>query len=182
MKQGEKLVLDKSNWTPVTFGDVVQEPKESVKNAAAAGIERVVGLEHIDSENVHLRRFAGIEESTTFTKKFSKGDVLFGRRRAYLKKAAQTEFEGICSGDITVMRAKDNLLPELLPFIVQNEKFFDYAIEHSAGGCRRESSLKTLPTMNFSFPRKNSRRNLLSFFGLWMRWLKNILEAKSCYI
>ncbi|MCI5167152.1 MAG: hypothetical protein D3903_13915 [Candidatus Electrothrix sp. GM3_4] len=94
MIQGKKLTFDKSDWMPVKFGDVVQEPKESVKNAAAAGIERVVGLEHIERENVHLRRFSGIEESTTFTKKFSKGDVLFGRRRAYLKKAAQAEFEG----------------------------------------------------------------------------------------
>ena len=53
-------------------------------------IEHVVGLEHLDTEDVHLRRSANLEGSTTFTKKFSKGDVLFGRRRAYLKKAAQT--------------------------------------------------------------------------------------------
>ena len=31
---------------------------------------------------------------------FHKGQILFGRRRAYLKKAAVAEFDGICSGDI----------------------------------------------------------------------------------
>lgn len=99
--------IDKSDWVKVKFGDVVYEPKESVKDPAAEGIEHVVGLEHIDSEDIHLRRSASIEESTTFTKKFSKGDVLFGRRRAYLKKAAKAYFDGICSGDITVMRANN---------------------------------------------------------------------------
>ncbi len=45
-----------------------------------------MGLEHIDSEDIHLRRSASIDDDTTFTKRFRKADVLFGRRRAYLKK------------------------------------------------------------------------------------------------
>lgn len=71
------LQIDKSKWISVKLGEVVFEPKESVKNIIAEGIEHVVGLEHIDSEDVHLRKSASIEESTTFTKKFSQGDVLF---------------------------------------------------------------------------------------------------------
>jgi len=130
-----KLKIDKRTWKPVKFGEIVSEPKEVCKNIVAEGIEHVVGLEHIDSGDLHLRKSANIEESTTFTKKFRNGDVLFGRRRAYLKKAAQAEFDGICSGDITVFRAKkDILIPQLLPFIVNNDKFFDYAVKHSAGG------------------------------------------------
>jgi type I restriction enzyme S subunit len=149
--------IDKSNWKMVKFGDVVFEPKESVKDALAEGIEHVVGLEHIDSEDIQLRRSANIEESTTFTKRFSKGDVLFGRRRAYLKKAAKTEFEGICSGDITVMRAKEQLLlPDLLPFIVNNDKFFDFAITHSAGGLSPRVKFKDLASYEFLLPEDKS--------------------------
>lgn len=98
----KNFFIDKTGWKKVKFGDVVFEPKEFIKDPVAEGIKHVVGLEHIDSEDMHLRRSASIEEETTFTKKFSIGDVLFGRRRAYLKKAARAEFEGICSGDITV--------------------------------------------------------------------------------
>jgi type I restriction enzyme, S subunit len=148
----EKLSINKNDWIKVSFGDVVLEPKESVKDPVAEGVEHVVGLEHIDSEDIHLRRYAGIEESTTFTKKFRKGDVLFGRRRAYLKKAAQADFEGICSGDITVMRAKENLMSELLPFIVNNEKFFDYAITHSAGGLSPRVKFKYLADYELLLP------------------------------
>jgi type I restriction enzyme S subunit len=98
----KKIEIDKSNWQPVTFGDVVFEPKESTKDPIGDNIEHVVGLEHITSEDIHLRNSASIEESTTFTKKFALDDVLFGRRRAYLKKAAQAKFNGICSGDIRI--------------------------------------------------------------------------------
>ncbi|MGK0488160.1 MAG: type I restriction enzyme S subunit [Candidatus Endobugula sp.] len=144
--------INKSDWKKVEFGDVVFEPKESVKNSVAEGIEHVVGLEHINSEDIHLRRSNSIEKSTTFTKKFCKGDLLFGRRRAYLKKAAKADFEGVCSGDITVMRANDGLLPELLPFIVNNDEFFDYAVTHSAGGLSPRVKFKDLAHYELVIP------------------------------
>lgn len=165
MTEKLELQLDKSTWTPVKFGDVVKEPKENCKDPLAEGIEHVVGLEHITSGDIHLRHSASIEESTTFTKKFTKGDVLFGRRRAYLKKAAQANFDGICSGDITVFRAKLNLLPELLPFIVNNEKFFDYAVKHSAGGLSPRVKFKDLANYEFLLPPKAEQARLAKL--LW---------------
>ncbi len=161
----ETLKIDRTNWTRVTFGDVVFEPKENAKDIYNEGIEHVVGLEHIDSENIHLTRSGILEETTTFSKKFRKGDVLFGRRRAYLKKAALAGFDGICSGDITVFRAKKNLLPELLPFIVNNEKFFDYAIKHSAGGLSPRVKFKDLANYEFLLPPKDQQAQLAEL--LW---------------
>lgn len=160
----KELKIDKSQWTPVKFGDVAFEPKETVKDPQAEGVEHVVGLEHIDSENIHLVRSENLDQSTTFTKKFAIGDVLFGRRRAYLKKAAQARFEGMCSGDITVLRAKDNILPELLPFIVQNEKFFDYAIKHSAGGLSPRVKFKDLADYEFLLPPQDQQTQLAKLF------------------
>ncbi|NMP15871.1 restriction endonuclease subunit S [Thalassotalea sp. Y01] len=166
MEAIKNFSIDKSDWKKVKFGDVVFEPKESVKDPVSEGIEHVVGLEHIDSEDMHLRRSASIEESTTFTKKFSKGDVLFGRRRAYLKKAAKAEFEGICSGDITVMRARDELLvPELLPFIVNNDNFFDFAVKHSAGGLSPRVKFKDLCSYEFKLPSKKSQIDLVALLS-----------------
>jgi type I restriction enzyme, S subunit len=170
----DKFNIDKSSWIPVKFGDVVKEPKESIKDPVAAGVEHVVGLEHIDPGSVHLKRSAGIEESTTFTKKFSIGDVLFGRRRAYLKKAAQASFDGICSGDITVFRAKADLMPELLPFIVQNDNFFDYAIEHSAGGLSPRVKFKDLANYEFLLPPKEQHAELAELL-----WAMDIVVEKN---
>jgi type I restriction enzyme S subunit len=51
-----------------------------------------------------------------------------------LKKAAVAPCDGICSGDITVIEAiSDKLLEELLPFVVQNDDFFCFAMGKSAG-------------------------------------------------
>ncbi len=125
--------VDKTSWTKVKLGDVVREVRETVKDPVAEGIERIVGLEHLEPESLHIRTWGTLTDSTTFTKVFRKGQVLFGRRRAYLKKAALATFDGICSGDITVLEAKKGLLPELLPFLIQNDKFFELAVKNSAG-------------------------------------------------
>jgi type I restriction enzyme S subunit len=160
-----ELKLDKSKWKPVTFGDVVAEVRTTTKDPVADGIQRVVGLEHIESESIHLRNWASIEGETTFTKVFRKGQVLFGRRRAYLKKAALADFDGICSGDITVMKAKSDLLPELLPFLVNNDKFFDYAVQHSAGGLSPRTKFKDLANYEFLLPPKDQQAKLAEL--LW---------------
>lgn len=168
--------IDKSDWMPVKFGDVVYEPKESVKDPVAAGIQHVVGLEHIDSEDIHLRRSASIEDGTTFKKKFDIGDVLFGRRRAYLKKAAKANFSGICSGDIIVMRAKENLLTDLLPFIINNDRFFDFAVKHSAGGLSPRVKFKSLAEYELLLPPKEIQVELAE---LLHRALKAITASEK---
>ncbi|SFN53698.1 restriction endonuclease subunit S [Salegentibacter flavus] len=172
-----ELKLDKSSWQKVRFGDVVKEPKESVKDPVASGIQHVLGLEHLEPEDIHLRNYATLEESTTFTKAFKKGDVLFGRRRAYLKKAARASFSGICSGDITVFRAKENLMPELLPFIVNNEKFFDYAVKHSAGGLSPRVKFKDLAKYEFLLPPKDQQAQLAELL-----WVMDELKEKIKFL
>ena len=159
------LKIDKTNWKTVKFGDVVAEPREICKDIITEGIEHVVGLEHIDTGDLHLRKSATIEGSTTFSKKFKKGDVLFGRRRAYLKKAAQANFDGICSGDITVFRVNKELSSALLPFIVNNDKFFDYAVKHSAGGLSPRVKFKDLSNYEFLLPPKAEQARLAEL--LW---------------
>lgn len=165
--------IDKSNWVKVSFGEVVREVREVSKNPLSEGLERLIGLEHIVSENIHIKNWGFIKDGTTFNHKFSKGQVLFGRRRAYLKKVAVADFDGICSGDITVMEAKDGLLPELLPFIVQNEKFFDYAVKNSAGSLSPRVKFKDLANYKFLLPPKNQQVKIAEL--LWAE--ENIIES-----
>lgn len=157
--------INKDNWKKVTLGDVVFEPKETAKNIIAEGFEHIVGLEHIDSNDIHLKKSFSIETNTTFTKVFRRDDVLFGRRRAYLKKAAQATFDGVCSGDITVLRANEKLDIRLLPFVIHNDKFFDYAVKHSAGGLSPRVKFKDLANYEFLLPPKAQQVELANL--LW---------------
>lgn len=142
----------------VKLGDVAIESRETYKGDKR-GLP-IVGLEHITPEEVTLSNWATDTENT-FTKMFRKGDMLFGRRRAYLKKAAQAPFDGICSGDITVIRAKaDKLLPDLLPFIIQNDDLFDFAVGKSAGSLSPRVKWENLKNYAFELPPLDEQKNL----------------------
>lgn len=137
-----------SNMTHVCLGDVAREIKQKVPVNQELP---TVGLEHLDPGEVELAHWdEGVE--TTFTKAFSKGQVLFGRRRAYLRKAAVAPFDGICSGDITVIAPKDNLSPRLLPFIIQNDALFEHAVTNSAGSLSPRVKWQSLSQFEFELP------------------------------
>lgn len=144
----------KSNSTMVKFGDVVKNANLAERDPEAAGIERIVGLEHLEPENLHVRRWNTLENGTSFNRKFVPGQTLFGKRRAYQRKVAFAEFEGICSGDILTFEPKDPdvLLPELLPFICQTDAFFDHALGTSAGSLSPRTSYKALQDFEFPLP------------------------------
>ena len=156
----------------VKLGDIAIEAKSSNKGDKT-GI-RIVGLEHLTPSNVTLSSWSEDTENT-FTKEFSKGDVLFGRRRAYLKKAAVAPFDGICSGDITVIRAiEDKVDPDLLPFIIQNDFLFDFAVGKSAGSLSPRVKWTHLKEFTIELPLMPEQSKLAE--TLW-----SINETKNAY-
>jgi len=136
------------------FGDIVHLNTSRIADPVAAGIERFVGLEHITPENLHIRNWGLVADGITFTNHFKPGQVLFGKRRAYQRKVAVADFEGVCSSDIYVFESKDPnvLLPELLPFICQSEGFYDYAIKTSAGSLSPRTNWSHLANYEFPLP------------------------------
>lgn len=151
----------------VKFGEVVKNANLVERDPDANGIERIVGLEHIEPENLHIRRWNPVEEGSSFTRKFVPGQTLFGKRRAYQRKVAYAEFEGICSGDILTFEPKDEkvLLPELLPFICQSEAFFDHALGTSAGSLSPRTSWKALKDFEFPLPALDEQKRIAEI--LW---------------
>lgn len=145
--------ISKAGWTRVAFGDVVRLSKARVADPEAAGIERVVGLEHIEPGDLRIRRWGDVADGTTFTTLFKPGQVLFGKRRAYQRKVAVADFEGVCSGDIYVLEpANDRLMPELLPFLCQTDAFFDHAVGTSAGSLSPRTNWTSLASFEFMLP------------------------------
>lgn len=131
----------------VKLGSVAIEAKESVSSIPSG--TPIVGLEHLDPGELTLSKW-DVTDKTTFTKTFKKGDVLFGRRRAYLKKAAVAPFDGVCSGDITVIRAMPNKIrPGLLAFLIQNDRFFAHAVKNSDGSLSPRAKWASLKEFAF---------------------------------
>ena len=143
---------------------MAHEVRESLTKSDVQ-VDRSVGLEHIEPGDLHIRAWDELDESSSFTKVFKEGHVLFGRRRAYLKKAALADFNGVCSGDITVISADEDLLPSLLPFVVSSDRFFAFAVEHSAGGLSPRVKWKDLANYEFLLPPKDQQAEIAEL--LW---------------
>lgn len=142
-------------------------------------VTRFIGLENIESGILTIETWGDIEKGTTFTKKFSKGDVLFGKRRAYLKKVAVAEFDGICSGDILVFRAKEEvILPGLLPYYVAAEPFIQYAVTTSAGSLSPRTKWKDLAEFQLSIPDLNAQKRVLELFQQFQTTIRQLKQQK----
>lgn len=71
--------------------------------------------------------------NTTQTKKYQKFDILVSNIRPYFKKIWFAEFDGGCSNDVLVFRAKDGVCKRFLYYVLANDTFFDYSMATSKG-------------------------------------------------
>ena len=172
--------ISTAGWTRVAFGDVVRLSKARVADPEAAGIERVVGLEHIEPGDLRIRRWGDVADGTTFTTLFKPGQVLFGKRRAYQRKVAVADFEGVCSGDIYVLEpANDRLMPELLPFLCQTDAFFDHAVGTSAGSLSPRTNWTSLASFEFMLPPIQEQARLVETFTASHSAIEALLDARD---
>ncbi|MGL6494669.1 restriction endonuclease subunit S [Aeromonas veronii] len=144
-----------SDKQTVKFGDIFREVKLATKDPIADGYERYIGLEHLDSGSLRIKRYGIIsEDNPSFTRVFKKGHILFGKRRPYLKKAAIAEFDGICSGDIIVMEPKYSplLSNELVRHLVQSEPVWNWAVLNSSGSLSPRTKFSILSKLEISVP------------------------------
>jgi type I restriction enzyme, S subunit len=129
-------------------------------------LERYVGLEHLDPESLKLRRWGSPADVIGQKLKFWKGDIIYGKRRAYQRKLAVADFDGICSAHAMVLRAKqDVILPELLPFFLQSEIFHQRAMEISVGSLSPTINWSTLAKQEFPLPPVDEQRRIAEL--LW---------------
>lgn len=155
----------KPGWKMVKFGDIAQNVAVRV-DPADAKTDVYVGLEHLDPSTIHLRQWGHPSDVTGQKLAFKKGDVIFGRRRAYQRKLAVAEFDGICSAHAMVVRAKPKMIqPEFLPFFLQSDMFMERAIEISVGSLSPTINWKTLREQVFPLPPLDEQKRIAEI--LW---------------
>ncbi|MCB1634532.1 MAG: restriction endonuclease subunit S [Xanthomonadales bacterium] len=171
----------KPGWRQVKFGDVVRLSKARSKDPLAEGIERYVGLEHLEPGDLRVRSWGNVADGVTFTSVFKPGQVLIGKRRAYQRKVAVADFSGVCSGDIYVLETKDSkvLVPELLPFICQTDAFFDHAVGTSAGSLSPRTNWASLADFEFHLPPIPEQTTIASLLLQTIECSERLREAKA---
>ena len=134
---------------------------DRIENPVDAGVERYVGLEHLDSDSLTIRRWAPPTAVTATKLLFRRGDIIFGRRRVYQRKLAVADFDGICSAHALVLRAKSRVvLPEFLPFFMQSDSFMRRAEAISVGSLSPTINWRTLASEEFALPPLDEQRRV----------------------
>lgn len=86
---------------------------------------RYIGLEHIEGKTGRLVRLDGSQDAAESTVNcFCRDDVLFGKLRPYLAKAAVADSDGVCSSEILVYRPH-GLTPEYLKHVMLLDGFIE---------------------------------------------------------
>lgn len=143
----------KAGWTRVRFDQIATQINDRIDNPAEAGVDRYVGLEHLDPESLRIRRWGEPTDVESTKLRFQPGDIIFGKRRVYQRKVAVAEFEGICSAHAMVLRAKPGAVqPEFLPFYMQSDLFMERALSISVGSLSPTINWKALAAEEFLLP------------------------------
>jgi len=149
----ERATKLKPGWKVWRFDQMATNVNVRVDNPSECGMEHYVGLEHLDTDSLKIRRWGTPNDVEATKLMFKKGDIIFGRRRAYQRKVAIAEFDGICSAHALVLRAKPEIvLPEFLPFFMQSDLFMTRAVEISVGSLSPTINWKTMAAQEFALP------------------------------
>ena len=120
-----------------------------------------IGLEHIDSQNLIVSRWGSEIAPKGEKLLMKKGDVLFGKRRAYQKKVAIAPFDGIFSAHGMVLRPNEEVVDkDFFPMFISSDYFLDAAIAISVGSLSPTINWKDLAKLEFDLPPMEEQRKL----------------------
>jgi len=159
------MTRSRDDWTRIRFGDIAEQINDRVDDPNAAGVDRYVGLEHLDPESLRVTRWGSPDEVSAQKLRFRPGDIIFGKRRAYQRKVAVADFEGICSAHAMVLRErKDVLAPGFLIHFMASDAFMERAVQISVGSLSPTINWSTLRHQEFDLPPFAEQRRVTDLF------------------
>ncbi|CNK60245.1 Type I restriction modification DNA specificity domain [Yersinia frederiksenii] len=149
-------------WQMVKFGDIAKHISKRVE-PSETDLEIYVGLEHLDPDSLKIKRHgvpSDVEGQKLLVKK---GQIIFGKRRAYQRKVAVADWDCICSAHAIVLEANsEKVIPEFLPFFMQSDAFMNRAVAISEGSLSPTIKWKVLERQFFALPSLTSQKALLN--------------------
>jgi type I restriction enzyme S subunit len=106
------------------FGDLVTTNRERFDPSVDSDRPLCVELDDIVGDLGILNGPVEVVADCSSSKvRFCQGDVLYGKLRPYLRKFLLPAFDGVCSGEIWVLRPSQSIMPEFLFYLVQATTF-----------------------------------------------------------
>lgn len=121
-----------SDWKAFRLDDITFPIKEVFLPKGDSNLA-YIGLEHIEQETLRLNSVGVSSDVTSQKFMFRKNDILFGKLRPYFRKVIKPQFDGICSTDIWVFRAKNNIDQNFLFYLLASWDFVNTANTGESG-------------------------------------------------
>ncbi|MEQ4622783.1 restriction endonuclease subunit S [Providencia vermicola] len=151
-------------WKMVKFGDIAKHISKRVE-PSKTDLEIYVGLEHLDPDSLKIKRH-GVPSDVAGQKLLVKrGQIIFGKRRAYQRKVAVADWDCICSAHAMVLEANSkNVIPEFLPFFMQSDVFMNRAVAISEGSLSPTIKWNSLSRQEFVIPNRELQKSLIKVY------------------
>lgn len=171
--------LKVSDYEKVRFDKIATNISERVEPKKTE-LTTYVGLEHLDAGNLKIER-TGTPDDVIGTKlKIYKGDIIFGKRRAYLRKVAVSHFDGIASAHSMILRANEKYIEkDFLPYFMQSDTFMSRAVQISEGSLSPTIKAKTLAQQEFVLPKKEKQQELVTMFKQFDSTIQQLKTQKT---
>ena len=120
-----------------------------------------IGLEHLESGCLNVGSYGSKVEIKGDKLVMTKGDVLLGKRNAYLRRAAIAPHDGLFSAHGMILRPKEKVIDKsFFPFFIASDIFFDEAVRISVGGLSPTINWKDLKEVEFTLPSLSEQKVL----------------------
>ena len=116
----------------VRLADLCELIKEPVKPGERPEA-LYLGLEHLAPGRLVRTGGGRASEMRSTMSAFEPGDVVYGKLRPYLDKAALVDEAGVCTTELLVLRAKEGTDPKFLAVIIHSPSFLKFAVAGTTG-------------------------------------------------
>ena len=123
----------------------------------------IVALENIESWTGNLLLPYDQKMPEGDLKRFSKGDVLFGKLRPYLAKALLAEQSGLCVGEALVFRPKKQLLNTFLMYRILTKDFINYIDGSTQGAKMPRAEWEFIKTLQIAYPSIENQKKIVDY-------------------
>jgi len=151
-------------WKEYKLGDVAEIIKDSYI-PDGSNKYAYIGLEHIEQATLRLNSVGVSSDVTSNKSKFKPNDILFGKLRPYFRKVVSPKFEGICSTDIWVFRAKNNIDQNFLFYFLANWDFVNTANNAESGTRMPRADWSFLKDTEWSIPPLPEQKSIASILS-----------------
>ena len=163
-KKSKNIRKMESKWRNVVLADCAEIIHQTVSPSEAKDMP-YIGLEHIGKDNLQLLGQGKASNVVSMKMRFQHNDILFGKLRPYFRKVVMPCFDGICSTDIWVVRAKQGTDQKFLFYYMASEPFIDFATSSSNGTRMPRARWKYVSQYKIQLPPLNEQHTIAHILG-----------------